>query len=218
LNNGCVNRSLPVLEHPPALLPVIMPRSLAKPLATKSFPIQLAGCFDYHGEKQMVSVYYAGGMLRSDLLFDFPFSLNDNLWLLNNILPGLFVLQIWRPSLPHPRNRFRLDDAGEIVLEYPIRPSNVGIESLLNAMRVMGVYGHKHFTQESPVGWGFHFAGSLPMSHRPNEFETNEYCQLWNCKRVYVIDGAVLPSLPAKNLTLTIMANAARIAAHLSKC
>jgi len=42
--------------------------------------------------------------------------------------------------------------------------------------------------------------------------------RLWNSKRVRVIDGSVLPSLPAKNHTLTLMANAARIADKVQQC
>jgi len=217
LSSGCEKRPLPILEQPPTLTPVIMPSFIAKPLPAKSFPVQLAGCFEYMGEKQMVSVYYAGGMLRSDLLSDIPFTLRDNLRLLNHLLPGFFVLQLWRASTPHPMNRFRLDEAEKITLDYPILPGNDGIATLLKAMKPMGVYGHQYFTQETAVGSGFHFAGSLPMNNRAGQFETDTHGRLWNCKRVHVIDGSVLPSLPAKNLTLTIMANAARIASGLSK-
>ncbi len=217
LNNRALDASLSVLEHPPTLLPVIMPSSIASELPVISYPIQLAGCFDHAGEKQMLSIYYAGGMLRSDLLPDLPFSMKENLWLLKNILSGLFVVQIWRPSIPHLKNRLKLDVDNEIRLEYPVSPNNHGIQNLLRSFRKIGLYGHERFAQESPVGWGFHFAGTLPMKETPSEFNTDRLGRLWNCKRVHAIDGSVLPSLPAKNLTLTIMANAARIAASLPK-
>ena len=88
---------------------------------------------------------------------------------------------------------------------------------MLRAYRALGAISHPGFIQESPVGWGFHFAGTLPMRRSPGKFETDMFGRLWNSKRIHVIDGSILPSLPAKNLTLTIMANAARIAANAVK-
>ena len=70
----------------------------------------------------------------------------------------------------------------------------------------------------SPPSWGFHHAGTLPMSHEPAPFETHLDGRLWNSRRVRVIDGSVFPSLPAKNPSLTIMANAARIANLVKSC
>lgn len=70
----------------------------------------------------------------------------------------------------------------------------------------------------SPPGWGFHYAGCLPMREHPAAYETHIDGRLWDSKRVRVIDGSVLPSLPAKNHALTMMANAARIADEVVQC
>jgi choline dehydrogenase-like flavoprotein len=34
---------------------------------------------------------------------------------------------------------------------------------------------------------------------------------------LYIVDGSVIPALPAKNITFTLMANAARIADFIDK-
>jgi choline dehydrogenase-like flavoprotein len=52
----------------------------------------------------------------------------------------------------------------------------------------------------------------------PKAFETHADGRLWDSQRVRVIDGSVLPSLPAKNHSFTIMANAARIAEAVKSC
>ncbi len=56
------------------------------------------------------------------------------------------------------------------------------------------------------------------MRQAPSEFETHVDGRLWDSRRVRVIDGSVLPSLPGKNHSLTMMANAARIANEARQC
>ena len=69
-----------------------------------------------------------------------------------------------------------------------------------------------------PPTWGYHHAGTLPMSLEPGLLQTHTDGRLWKYKRIRVIDGSVLPSLPAKNHSLTLMANSARIADLTKKC
>jgi choline dehydrogenase-like flavoprotein len=40
----------------------------------------------------------------------------------------------------------------------------------------------------------------------------SETCQSYDIQNLFVVDGAAMPHLPAKNLTFTLMANAARAA------
>ena len=69
------------------------------------------------------------------------------------------------------------------------------------------------FIRIGPPGAGYHFGSSLPM-RRFDEGErasTDQLGRLWGLERVHIIDGAVLPHIPATTPTLTIMANADRI-------
>lgn len=72
------------------------------------------------------------------------------------------------------------------------------------------------FTLGKPGG-DIHYAGTLPMRECPKLGETSSSGELVGAKNIYVIDGAALPVLPEKSHTLTIMANADRIGALLSK-
>jgi choline dehydrogenase-like flavoprotein len=47
---------------------------------------------------------------------------------------------------------------------------------------------------------------------------TNALGELKGLEGLHVVDGAVLPSLPSKHATLTIMANADRIGRALGRC
>jgi choline dehydrogenase-like flavoprotein len=61
-------------------------------------------------------------------------------------------------------------------------------------------------------GRSFHAGASLPMSANPGPMESDIFGRPAGLKRVHVVDSSVLPSLPAATITLTVMANAHRIA------
>ena len=62
-------------------------------------------------------------------------------------------------------------------------------------------------------GSGNHYGGTLPMRQRPRErLDTDVLGRLVEWRRIHVVDGAILPSIPATTLALLQMANADRIA------
>lgn len=61
------------------------------------------------------------------------------------------------------------------------------------------------------VGRSFHVGGSFPMSRTPGETETDLLGRPAGMSRVHVVDATVLPTVAATTITLTVMANAARI-------
>lgn len=65
-------------------------------------------------------------------------------------------------------------------------------------------------------GTDVHYVGSLPMKNVPKAGQTDAYGEIAGMAGVFAVDGASLPSLPAKSHTLTIMANADRIASHVA--
>ena len=64
----------------------------------------------------------------------------------------------------------------------------------------------------APPGSDIHYAGTLPMRASPGPGETSWRGEVAGLDGVFVVDGACLPALPEKSHTLTIMANADRIA------
>ena len=70
--------------------------------------------------------------------------------------------------------------------------------------------------QRPPMGSALHFAGTLPMTAAPSAYQTDRDGRLHGTSAVYIVDGACLPRLAAKNATLTIMANALRIGRHIA--
>jgi choline dehydrogenase-like flavoprotein len=64
---------------------------------------------------------------------------------------------------------------------------------------------------DSPGG-GNHSGGTFPMREHASEFETDILGRPYGFQHIHIVDSSVFPSLPATTITLTIMANAHRIA------
>ena len=65
------------------------------------------------------------------------------------------------------------------------------------------------------IGADVHYVGTLPMSFTASDTKTNSLGCLSGYDRVHFVDGAVIPKLFAKPHTLTVMANADRIASEI---
>jgi choline dehydrogenase-like flavoprotein len=87
------------------------------------------------------------------------------------------------------------------------------IRHLAKSARPLGLLPLPGLTQVGLPGKGNHLGGSLPMRPAPGELETDTTGRLPDWDRVHVVDAAVLPSVPATTVTLSVMANAHRIAA-----
>jgi len=218
LNRNEQGRQLPFIEHPPTLFPLFMPSMFGTPLPQKSFPVQLAATLAASDSREMISIYYPGAMLRADLAADMPLSYKASLRLLPKMLGGLLVGQVWQTARAHAGNTLTLVDDGSIRINFCHREHFNKLPHLLSEFRRIGAFSLSRLATTSPPGWGFHYAGCLPMRASPQAYETHVDGRLWDSRRVRVVDASVLPSLPAKNLSLTMMANAARIAEETLRC
>ena len=61
-------------------------------------------------------------------------------------------------------------------------------------------------------GEGYHVGGAFPMKKKPSNFESDLYGRPYGFNKVHIVDASIFPSVPATTITLTIMANAYRIA------
>lgn len=80
------------------------------------------------------------------------------------------------------------------------------------ALRELGCFAPRRMQHVRPMGASAHYAGLFPMSTVRHPLTTGPDCRSWDIPNVYFADGSTFPSLPAKNLTFTLMANATRVA------
>ncbi|MEN8222236.1 MAG: GMC oxidoreductase [Acidobacteriota bacterium] len=76
----------------------------------------------------------------------------------------------------------------------------------------LGAIMPKFQVQLRPMGASVHYSGTIPMSENGEPFTVDSSCRSNDFSNLYIVDGSTFPFLPAKNLTFTLMANAARIA------
>ncbi|HEX6833227.1 MAG TPA: GMC family oxidoreductase, partial [Rudaea sp.] len=60
-----------------------------------------------------------------------------------------------------------------------------------------------------------HEVGGAIMGDDRKTSVLNRWCQTWDVENLFIADGASFPSSPDKNPTLTILANAWRVADHI---
>jgi hypothetical protein len=107
------------------------------------------------------------------------------------------------------------DDAGIIRASVLRNPATDGfIEAALSQfarqMRKLGIYFVNPAASITPYG-GSKTAGALPHAAQSDPSTTDQLGRPFGAKNVFVVDMTVMPSIPARNHTLTMFANALRI-------
>jgi len=147
-----------------------------------------------------------------------PLAVKSNIIVSRYALPAIIVLNLWYPAKKRETNYVELSRSGNLHINY--KPEVIGdVERYLIRQFIKIGYFSTPFLCKYPMpGNGFHYAGTIPMRLKPTgKYETDSYGLLYGSKRVHVVDGSNFPSLPAKNLSFTIMANAMRIADNIKK-
>jgi choline dehydrogenase-like flavoprotein len=86
------------------------------------------------------------------------------------------------------------------------------VRRLAAAGRHLGMFPIPGLAQLGRAGKSNHVGGSLPMRHAPGELETDTLGRLPDWDRVHIVDASIFPSVPATTVTISVMANAHRIA------
>ncbi|MCE9590112.1 MAG: hypothetical protein K8S99_06275 [Planctomycetes bacterium] len=115
-------------------------------------------------------------------------------------------------SKPGPDGRTTLHLEGEAGIYDPQATVDKVIRKLRRHMWAMKMVPASPMLHMASPGRSFHVGGSLPMSAEPKEFQSDVLGRPKGFGRVHVVDASVLPSIAATTITLTVMANAHRIA------
>ena len=136
------------------------------------------------------------------------------------------AMDFWLSSedLPRPENRIRLDAGGRVVLE--LTENNMEahrrlrgkLEALLSAC---GMHPHLierklYFGKGIPIGGTAHQAGTARFGTDPATSVLDLDCKAHELDNLYLADASFFPSIAAVNPTLTIVANALRVADHIA--
>jgi hypothetical protein len=207
---------LPLLENPVSFVPFVDPIAIGTSLRTTDFGgAELAVVYDgpLSPEPIQGSIYNLNAPLRADLVHEFPLTLLGNIAASRYLLPAMSMLQLFYPDDPSSDNTLSLRADGSLHLRYEPRILGSLERIVISAFRAIGLLSHHALCRYPTAGSSIHYAGALPMRPQATRpYETDRWGRLYGTSSVHVVDAAAFPRLPSKNLTLSIMANAMRIA------
>ena len=156
------------------------------------------------------------GIPISEFLRHVPLAPRYGISFLRSLLSSCVVGNLFLPG-EYGGGSVKLQKNGDLDVSY--KAKNEVADIMKNANKILSFNYRKlgaylipgSFTIGQPGG-DIHYSGTLPMKKNPGIGETNSLGQLTNFNNIHVIDGSCLTSLPEKPHTLTIMANADRIA------
>jgi choline dehydrogenase-like flavoprotein len=131
-----------------------------------------------------------------------------------------FSVDWWLQSedLPQAQNRVQVGPQGQIRVNY--KPNNLEAHRRLrNRISAVLKQAGFRFTLTSPVPLQVlnHQAGTCRFGPNPDDSVLDLHCRTHDVHNLYVVDSGFFPSNPAVNPTLTIVANALRVADHLKQ-
>lgn len=135
-------------------------------------------------------------------------------------------VDFWLTSedLPHADNRITLERDGRTVLNIVERNMEghrrlkAKLEGLLDAMEAHPrlVERSLYLSKDIPIGGTAHQAGTMRFGADPATSVLDLACKAHELDNLYVVDASFFVSIGAVNPTLTIIANALRVADHLA--
>ncbi len=144
-----------------------------------------------------------------------------NRWMRSQMFDRLLVLQCFLHSDDSSRLTLRLgrDAQGRPKLEVKgvVEPKawwsgiRTGLKLAANGLKLGGLPVVPAMQFAEP-GRSYHSGGTFPMRRSPGRLETDVLGQFSGLPGAHFIDASVFPSIPATTITLTVMANAHRIA------
>lgn len=213
---------LPLLDNPTLQIPLVLSKQIGRIPETginALTRLNLIWCSEEFEGNCQGTIMDLAVLRRAEFLGRLPFSVRGNLALTKTVAPAMLGMQLFLPSHCLEPARLSLEEDGCVNISGPanrIRPGR--IQSLIKILRSIGAWSHCRLVASSLPGAGIHYAGTLPMSRQPrSNYQCHPDGRLNNTRNIFIADGSVFPSLPAKNLSFTIMAIARRVAAGVAE-
>jgi choline dehydrogenase-like flavoprotein len=156
------------------------------------------------------------------LIQSLPFDLKTSIYVFRNFHRALGLINLNFNDYRRDDNYVSLkcDDRkpmSTILINYKPRDGETtlikkSIKTIRKAFLRLGCIITSGMIHIRPMGASVHYSGTIPMSENGSSFTTTKYCQSRDFNNLYFVDGTTFPFLPSKNLTLTLMANAIRVA------
>ena len=214
---------VPLLSNPHVYVPCVHLKRLGKAPASQRHSLTQAGFF-FDPDPESVGPVYGemhvyGSLLLHKLVRESRLPVRQASRLVRAWVGALVILVIEHEDSPVAGKECRLDRTGTLELSYrqdreAARHHADREKQLLGCMRRLACLPVGRV--DSGPGSSLHYGGTLPMTDEPRDLTVDHTCRLHGTRGVFLADGATFPCLPAKPLTLTLMANARRVAGYVA--
>jgi choline dehydrogenase-like flavoprotein len=121
-------------------------------------------------------------------------------------------------DLPDPKNRVTVDSEGRIRLDWNPKNRASHRQLCITWRRILKRLGYPLvFFQAMGIAATAHQAGTIRFGEDPTTSVLDPFCRTHEIDNLYVVDASFMPSISAVNPSLTVMANAIRVGAHLAE-
>lgn len=215
---------LRLLNSPVVAMPFLVPAGLGREPPMKGYSLAQLG---YRQSSDAVTGdYVTGGFYEiaalppSSFVSRLPFGRQAGTELFRWLASALAVVTVYFPgtcsantiSFERSAAGGRLHIRGGVSPDFPRLAQRIR-RDLTRNFRRLGAYALPGASLAT-AGTDVHLGGLFPMGS-PDRHGTSRYGELNAAPGIHIVDGASLPTVPAKYTTLTIMANADRIGRHL---
>lgn len=216
---------LPLLNSPVLATPLLLPRRLGRMAPERGYSLAQLGyrlsCGDSAADYVTGGVYEVTALPPSSFVARLPLGRRAGTDVFRALAPALLVATSYFPG-SYSANRVtwqRNGNALSIKLYGGVAPDLDKIASdvrrrLGRIWRRLGAFILPGGSFAMP-GTDAHLGGIFAMG-ADKRYGTDQFGQLHAAPGVHLVDGSVLPSVPSKFTTLTIMANADRIGRYLA--
>ena len=220
------DESRTLLNNPTATFVLFVPRWRISDL----FDEDVLGSYQlsYYVTMPNSNEHYVSGYLHladtistTKFLTYMPFSYPLSRQIARRLQPALLI-GTCSLSGSYSRNTMRLTSSGDVQISGGYKSNTeptfkTAINRLASALIRYNIYLIPGSINMVRTGEDSHYAGTVPMRSNPRIGEADSLGGVQGLPGVYVVDGSALTALPSKSHTLTIMANADRIATAMAE-
>jgi hypothetical protein len=165
-------------------------------------------------------------MLLFRLLRDIPLPVREARRFLQFLLPAFVIAGVFHAHANDAGSSIWLEPMGDsptgdrLRIDFRLTPGESTLVAsrdrlFARLLRRLGAFPIKKV--DPGFGSSIHYAGTLPISAHERPLTTARDGRLHGTRRVFVADGSGLTYLPAKGLTLSLMARAHVVAQHAAQ-
>ena len=225
-SNGADAR-LPLLCNDYTYVPSLVPARLGRSMPEHAQSLTQLALFHERASADIAvgTIFSYRSLLLFRLLREMPLGVRDARTLMQYLLSGFIIAgfdhpqdrsegkHVWRePDRSSPTGD-RLAIAYELT-EAERRDHRARERGFASVLRTLGAWPIRRV--HPPLGSSLHYAGTLPFAQDERPFTLAPDGRLHGARNVFVADASGFTFLPAKPVTLSLMANAHRVAAGIA--